>query len=95
MLELFAVLQVAHIQPNVSFQQDDVPLHWGLSKQMDWAGQTNPMFPLLHRYNHITLFFRPGIPSKGVVELRARINNAFASVLPQMLENTWREMEYR
>jgi hypothetical protein len=37
--------------------------------------------------------FRPKVGS--VVELRARINNAVASVTPQMLENTWREIEYR
>jgi hypothetical protein len=37
--------------------------------------------------------FRPKVGS--VVELPARINNAVASVTPQMLENTWREIEYR
>jgi hypothetical protein len=37
--------------------------------------------------------FRPKVGS--VVELRARINSAVASVTPQMLENTWREIEYR
>jgi hypothetical protein len=29
MLELFAVLQMAHLQPNVSFQQDGAPPQWG------------------------------------------------------------------
>jgi hypothetical protein len=31
MLELFAVLQVAHLQPNVFFQQDGAPPHCGLT----------------------------------------------------------------
>jgi hypothetical protein len=29
-----------------------------------------------------------------VVQLLARINSAVASVTPQMLENTWREIQY-
>jgi hypothetical protein len=37
--------------------------------------------------------FRSKIGS--VVELRARINNAVASVTPQMLEKTWRKIQYR
>jgi hypothetical protein len=39
----------------------------------------------------------PGIPSKfgTMVELRERINNVVAFVTPRMLENTWREIEYR
>jgi hypothetical protein len=36
--------------------------------------------------------FRPKVGS--VVELHARINSAVSSVTPQMLKNTWREIEY-
>jgi hypothetical protein len=37
--------------------------------------------------------FHPKVGS--VVELGARINSAVASVTPQMLENTWRAIQYR
>jgi hypothetical protein len=70
---------------------------------MDWAGRTNPLAPLLPRYNPIGFFFFWGYVKDqvfrtkvgSVVKLSARINNAVASVTPQMLENTWCEIEYR
>jgi hypothetical protein len=31
MLEFFAVPQMAHVQPNVFFQQDGAPPHWDLT----------------------------------------------------------------
>jgi hypothetical protein len=69
---------------------------------MDWAGRINHLAPSLPRYYSTGFFLLglckgPGIPFKfgSVVELRARINNAVASVTPQMLENTWRAIQYR
>jgi hypothetical protein len=55
-LELFTVLQMAHLQPKVFFQQHGAPPYWGLivreslnktSNQMDWEGQTYPLALLL------------------------------------------------
>jgi hypothetical protein len=45
----------------------------------------------------LRLYKGPSIPSKigTVVELHARISNAVASLIPQMLENIWCEIEYR
>jgi hypothetical protein len=97
MLEFFAVPQMAHLQPNVFFQQDGSPPHWGptvweFSKQTDWAG---PLVGVVFLFwGHIKdQVFRPKVAS--VVELRALISNTAASVIPQMLRNTWREIEYR
>jgi hypothetical protein len=75
------------------------------SKQTDWAGRPIP-WPLLRSPDITPLdFFFLGYvkdqvdqvfcPKFGsVVELRARINSAAASVPLQMLENTEREVEY-
>jgi hypothetical protein len=112
MLELFAVPQMAHLQPNVFFQQDGAPPHWGLTERESliqtfpnrWIGRDGPI-PWPPRSPDITpqdFFFWDYVKDQvfrtkvgSVVELRARINNAVASVTPQMLENTWREIEYR
>jgi hypothetical protein len=69
---------------------------------MDRAGRINPLTFSLPRYNPNGFFFwgyvidqifSPKVDS--LVELRARINSAVASVTPLMLENTRREIEYR
>jgi hypothetical protein len=58
-LVLFAVPQMAHLQPNIFFQQDGAPPDWGpivreFSKQTDWVGRTNPLAPSLPRYRVAT-----------------------------------------
>jgi hypothetical protein len=112
MRELFAVPQMAHIQPNVFFQQDGAPPHCGLTVRESlnqtfpnrWIGRDGPI-PWPPRSPDITtldFFFWDYVKDQvfrtkvgSLVELRARINNAVASETPQMLENTWREIEYR
>jgi hypothetical protein len=114
MLELFAVSQVAHLQPNVFFQQGGAPPHWGLTvrKYLNktfpnrWIGRGRdgpiPWPPRSPDITPLDFFFWDYVKDQvfrskigSVVELRARINNAVASVTPQMLENTWGEIQYR
>jgi hypothetical protein len=78
-LDLFAVPQMAALQRNVFFQQDDASLHWvlavrqslnKLSKQMDRGGRINPLVSSLTQYNPTGLFLLglcegPDIPSKS------------------------------
>jgi hypothetical protein len=90
-------------------QQDGALPHWGLTVRESlnktfpnrWFGRSGPIPWSPPSPDIITLdfffwgcvkdeVFRPKIGS--VVE---RINSAVASVKPQMLENTWREIEYR
>jgi hypothetical protein len=80
-----------------------VPLHTGPCServfQTDRLGGTEQCpGPPLTRYNPIGFFLLDHalLPKPGsVLKFRARINNAVASVTPLMLENTWREIEYR
>jgi hypothetical protein len=69
---------------------------------MDWAERANLLAPSLPQYNHNEFFLL--VLNKGpciclkvgsVLEFRARINTAVASVTLQTLENTRREIEYR
>jgi hypothetical protein len=61
---------------------------------MGWAGRTSPLAPSLPPYWGYIMepVLRPQVGSAAA--LRARINNAAASVTAQTLENTWREIEY-
>jgi hypothetical protein len=64
---------------------------------MDRVGRINPLTSSLPRYNP-TGYFLLGLcdtPVDSLVELRALINSAVASVTPLMLENTRHEIEYR
>jgi hypothetical protein len=65
MLYSFAVLKMARLQPNVSFQQDGASSHWGLTVreslnktfQTDGLGVTGQFLaPSLLRYSPIGLF---------------------------------------
>jgi hypothetical protein len=111
MRELSAVLQMAHLQPNVFFQQDGAPPHWGLTVRVSLneifskrIGQDGPIPwpPHSPDITPLDFFFWGYIkdqvfhPKVGsVVELHAGINSAVASVTPHMLKNTWCEIEYR
>jgi hypothetical protein len=104
MLELYAAApQMAHLQAKHFLSTRWCPSTMGLAvreftKQIDWAGRTNPLVPSLPRYNTIGFFLLDQVflpKCRSLLKLRAGINNFVASVTPQILENTWRDIEYR
>jgi hypothetical protein len=58
----------------------------------DILGLTDPS---LNRYNPIGYFLLGLRKGPGILSKSWSYDIAFASVTPQMLENTWREIEYR
>jgi hypothetical protein len=70
------------------------------NKWIGWDGPI-PWLPRSPDKTTLDFFFQDYVkdqvfcPKVGsVIELRASINNAVASVIPQMLENTWCEIKY-
>jgi hypothetical protein len=67
----------------------------GLGGQIPWPPSSPDIAPVIFFFwgsvNDQVFLSKLG----SVVELRARINNAVASLTPQMLENTLGEIEYR
>ncbi|GBN39196.1 hypothetical protein AVEN_62234-1 [Araneus ventricosus] len=112
MLEVYAVPQMQQHQPDVIFQQDGAPPHWGMIVRdfLDenfsdrWCGRGGPI-PWPPRSPDITPldFFLWGFvknivyktPVPSLDELKRRIVTAIQNVTSQMLENTWREIEFR
>lgn len=112
MLDLYAVPQMQQHQPDVIFQQDGAPPHWGVIVRdfLDenfpdrWCGRGGPI-PWPPRSPDLTPldFFLWGFvknivyqtPVPSLDELKRRIVTAIQNVTPQMLENTWREIEFR
>ncbi|GBN99927.1 hypothetical protein AVEN_41972-1 [Araneus ventricosus] len=112
MLEMYAVPQMQQHQPDVIFQQDSAPPHWGkivrdfLDENFPdrWSGRDGPI-PWPPRSPDITpldfflwrfvknIVYKTPVPSLD--ELKRRIVTAIQNVTPQMLENTWREIEFR
>ena len=83
------------------FQQDGAPPHWGLIVRdflnetfpNRWIGRNGPT-PWPPRSPDITsLVYRT--PVRDVKTLQSRIIDVLATVNEEMLENTWREIEYR
>jgi hypothetical protein len=98
-------------QLNVVFQQDDVPLRWAciVREFLDmhfparWVRRDGPI-PWPPRSSDITLLdffwgYVKHIVYKTLVtsldERKLKIVAAIETVTPQMLENTWKEIEYR
>jgi hypothetical protein len=97
--------------PWVVLQQNGAPPHWGLLVRQfldstfpkQWIGRDGPtpwpprspvITPLdfLWRYVKDKVYSTP-IPDTDT--LKARIRDALAAVTEEMLEKTWREIEYR
>jgi hypothetical protein len=73
-----------------------IPNRWiGRDGSITWLPRSPDITPLdFFFWGYVkNQVFRSKIAS--AVELRARINNTVASGTPQMLENTWREIQYR
>ena len=102
--------QLAEFQPWITFQQDGAIPHWvsDVRRFLDatfpsrWIGRDGPK-PWPPRSPDITPldFFLWGYvkdfstPASDIPNLKARITDAFATVTEDMLENTWREIDYR
>lgn len=112
MLEQFATPQLQDLQPDVIFQQDGAPPHWGINVRnfLDttfpgrWIGRDGPTCWLPRSLDITSLdFFLWGYVKDKVYAtsiedldtLKQRISEVIASVTPDMLANTWREIEYR
>jgi hypothetical protein len=97
--------------PWVVLQQDGAPPQWGLIFRQffdaafpkRWIEKDGPT-PWLPRLPNITLWtflwgfvkdkvYSTPVPDTGI--LKARIRDALAAVTEEMLEKSWREIEYR
>ncbi|GBN54935.1 hypothetical protein AVEN_227632-1 [Araneus ventricosus] len=112
MLEMYAVPQMQQHQPDVIFQQDGAPPHWGMIVRdfLDenfpdrWCGRGGPISWPPRSPNITPLdFFLWGFvknivyktPVPSLDEPKRRIVTTIQNVTPQLLENTWREIEFR
>ena len=76
-------------QPWIIFQQDGAPPHWGshVRRFLDatfpnrWIGRDD------------STPWPPQVPD--ITNLKARITDTFATITEDMLENTWRKIDYR
>jgi len=101
MLELNVPPQLEKFQPWIIFQQDGAPPHWGsdVRRFLDatfpnrWIGRDG------HPGHHDRRISPPlkvfSTPVPDIKNLKARLTDAFATITEDMLENTWREIDYR
>jgi len=74
-----------------------------ISKQVHWERWSDTLATTIARYHPPPLTFLWGYvkdkvfstPVPDIRNLKARITDAFATVTENMLENTWRETDYR
>jgi hypothetical protein len=110
-MELYAAYKLEEIQPLIVLQQDDAPPPWGLPfrqfleatfpNRWIWNGvQHNDHH--VHRTLPLWTFFMGYVKGKlystqvsDIDPLKARIRDALAAVTEDMLEKTWRKIEYR
>jgi hypothetical protein len=106
MLEQFVYPQVTDLQPNI-YQQDEAPPNWSLHVRetltrtfLDrWIGRDGPIswptrspdfFSWGYVKDRVYATCVPDLPT-----LRDRVRDVIASVIPDMLDRTWQEIEYR
>ena len=81
---------------NIWFLDETFPNRWiGRDGPTPWPPQSPDITPLdfsLWRYVKHKVFSTP-VPD--ITNLKARITDAFATITEDMLENTWREIDYR
>jgi len=72
---------------------------WIISNQVDWVRWSDTLATTIARYHpHFLDFFLWGYvkdkvfstPVPDITNLKARIRDAFATIIEDMLENTWR-----
>ena len=76
-----------------------------ISKQVDWKRRSNTLATTIadyHTPSPLDFFLRWYVKDKvfstpvpDFTNLKARITDAFATITEDMLENTWRETDYR
>ena len=73
-----------------------------ISKQVDWERWSNTLATTIAGHNSPDFFLCGGdkdkvfsTPVPDITNLKARITDAFATITKDMLENTWREIDYR
>ena len=70
---------------------------------MDWERWSDTLATTIAGYHlHLTSFYGGYVkdkvfstPIRDITNLKARITDAFATITEDMLENTWRETDYR
>jgi len=60
-----------------------------ISKHVDWERWSDILATTIAGYHP------PSTPVPDITNLKARITDAFATITEDMLENTWREIDYR
>ena len=73
-----------------------------ISKQVDWERWSDTLATTIAGYHPLDLFLWVYVKDKVlltpvpyITNLKARITDAFATITEDMLENTWRETDYR
>ena len=73
-----------------------------ISKQVDWERWSDTQATAIARYHPLDFFLWGCVndkvfstPVPDIANLKARITDAFATITEDMLENTWKEIEYR
>ena len=74
-----------------------------ISKQVDWEGWSDTLGTTIAGYHPLWLLFMGGYakdkvfstPVPDITNLKARIRDSFTTITEDMLENTWRENDYR
>jgi len=73
-----------------------------ISKQVDWERWSDTLATTIAGYHPLDLFLWGYVKDKvfstpvpDITNLKARITDAFATITEDMLENTWREIDYR
>jgi hypothetical protein len=72
-----------------------------ISKQVDWERWSNTLATTIAGYHPLDFFLWGyedkvfSTPVPDITNVKARITDAFASITEDMLENTWRETDYR
>ncbi|GFW98498.1 DUF4817 domain-containing protein [Trichonephila clavipes] len=109
MLEIYAFSQLQDLQPNVLFQQDGAPPHWGLTVRESlfpqrWIGRDGPIAwpPRSPDLTPLDFFFWGyvkytvyGTQVNSLEELKQNIQTAVATVDVSMLKRSWMKLEYR
>lgn len=112
MLQEYAVPQIEDRQPNVYYQQDGAPPHWGLHVRnyLDeqfperWIGRDGPISwpPRSPDITPLDFFLWGFVKNKvyarklrNIDELKRRIEAVIQDITPEIIDNVWREIEYR
>jgi len=73
-----------------------------ISKQVDWERWSDTLATTIARYHPLDFFLWGYVKGKvfltpvpDITNLKARITDTFATITEDILESTWREIDYR